>query len=178
MTSFYSDIELRELGFKSYGKNVLVSRFANFYDIQSITLGNNVRIDDFCILSGKINIGNNVHISAYVALYGQNGIEIKDFSGISPKSTLFSEIDDFSGESPIGPWIEKQKRKVSSGKIILEKYSQIGSNAIIFPNVRISEGAVVGAFSLVKDSIEPWTINGGIPSKFIKYRSKKLLDFL
>lgn len=50
MTSFYSEEELRSIGLKSYGKNVLISRFARIYGAESISIGNNVRIDDFCIL--------------------------------------------------------------------------------------------------------------------------------
>lgn len=69
-TSFYYEDELRQLGFASLGENVLISRNARFYGISSMRLGNHVRIDDFVILSGNIEIGNYVHVSAYAALYG------------------------------------------------------------------------------------------------------------
>lgn len=35
-----------------------------------MTIGSNVRIDDFCILSGRLEFGSYVHIAAYSALYG------------------------------------------------------------------------------------------------------------
>lgn len=95
-TSFYSTEELSELGFKHIGERCLISRYARFYGADKISIGDNVRIDDFCILSGEITIGSNVHISAYVALYGANGIVLEDCTGISPRSTIFSAMDDFS----------------------------------------------------------------------------------
>ena len=49
--SFLSTEELSKLSFKSVGSNVFVSRYAKFYGVEQIIIGNNVRIDDFCILS-------------------------------------------------------------------------------------------------------------------------------
>ena len=70
MNSFYSEEELSRVGFQSYGKNVLVSRKVSIYGASEISLGNNIRIDDFCILSGKIRLGHNIHLAAYTALWG------------------------------------------------------------------------------------------------------------
>ena len=64
--SFYTEAELERIGFASIGKNVLLSRKVSVYSASTISIGNNVRIDDFCILSGSISIGSFVHISAYV----------------------------------------------------------------------------------------------------------------
>ncbi|MDR2409353.1 MAG: acyltransferase, partial [Bacteroidales bacterium] len=54
MNSFFSKEELKDIGFKSVGDNVLISRKASFYSVSNISIGSNVRIDDFCILSGNI----------------------------------------------------------------------------------------------------------------------------
>ncbi len=163
MTSFYSIEELKHLGLKSYGHNVLISRFCNIYGADQITIGNNVRIDDFCILSGKIEIGSNIHISAYVALYGANGIKIEDYSGISPRSTIYSAMDDFSGDYLVGPIHSKATINVKGGMVLVKKYVQIGCNCVIFPNITIEEGAVIGAMSLVKENVKSWGIYAGIP---------------
>jgi len=47
-TSFYSQSELKSLGLKAYGRNVLISKKASFYNPSQISLGHHVRIDDFC----------------------------------------------------------------------------------------------------------------------------------
>lgn len=178
MNSFYSESELREIGIKHFGKNVLISRYARIYSPNNLILGDNVRIDDFCILSGKIEIGSRVHISAYCALYGSKGIMIKDDSGVSAKTIIYSAIDDFSGNYLIGPMQDETKTNVIGGLVTLERFTQVGAGCIIFPNITISEGAVVGAMSLVKESIPEWSIYAGIPAKYIKKRSNTLLDLL
>ena len=176
MTSFYSEEELKTIGLKSYGKKVLISRKCSIYGAQNLSIGDNVRIDDFCILSGNIRIGSNVHISAYVALYGSMGIILEDYTGISPRSTLYSAMDDFSGDYLIGPIHDKNYINVTGGLIKLCKYSQIGCNCVVFPKVTIKEGAIVGAMSLVSHTLEPWTINYGIPTKQVRLRNKGLMN--
>ena len=176
-SDYYSDIELEKIGFKSYGKNILLSRKCSIYNPENICIGNNVRIDDFCILSGSIIIGNYVHIAAYSALYGKFGIEICDYSGISARCTLYSAIDDFSGNYMISPMVPLDYVRLTKGKITLSKYTQLGCNTIVFPNVTIKEGSVVGAMSLVKNSVPEWLIVAGIPVKVIKKRKKNLLKF-
>ena len=118
MNSFYSEIELAELGFKSYGSNVLISKKCSIYSPEKISVGNNVRIDDFCILSGNIILGNNVHISAYCALYGAQGIEFRDYSGCSARTTIYSAMDDFSGDYLIGPMSPIGTTNVTGGNPI------------------------------------------------------------
>jgi acetyltransferase-like isoleucine patch superfamily enzyme len=174
MNSFYSQIELAELGLKSFGTDVLISRKVSIYGASNISIGNNVRIDDFCILSGDITLGSHIHISAYCALYGAMGIVLDDYSGISPRSTLFSSMDDFSGNYLIGPIHPVELINVTGGKIILKKYVQIGASSIIFPNIIIEEGTVVGACSLVTKSLSEWGIFAGIPVKWMKEREKTI----
>lgn len=176
--SFYLEEELAMLGFKAVGKNCQISRKASFYSIHDISIGNNVRIDDFCILSGNITLGNNIHISAYVALYGAMGIELEDYTGVSPRSTIYSAIDDFSGDYLIGPIYPKEYTNVTGGKVTIKRYSQIGANCIVFPNLTIEEGCAIGACSMVRKDLESWGIYWGIPAVRHKNRNTKMLTFL
>lgn len=178
LTSFFSEEEVLSLGFQSIGKGCLISRNACFYDICRISIGNNVRIDDFCIISGNIHIGSNIHISAYVALYGSKGIYIEDYSGISPRTTIFSALDDFSGDYLIGPIHSVESTNVQSGPVVLKRYSQLGANNVVFPNSIIGEGAATGAYTLVKSSLPEWKIYIGIPARELRQRNKGLLRFI
>lgn len=172
--SFYLEEELNNLGLKKVGKNVKISRKSSIYSPQTIEIGDNVRIDDFCILSGNIKIGNYVHIAAYVALYGKSGIEIKDFCGCSARCTLYSATDDFSGEYMISPLVPEEFTNVIGGKIVLEKFVQIGSNTIVMPNINIGEGTSIGAMSFVNKSLEEWGVYAGIPCKKLKERKRNI----
>lgn len=63
---------VESMGFASVGRNVVISDKVSFYNCANISIGNNVRIDDFCVLSageGGIVIGNNVHIAVYSSLF-------------------------------------------------------------------------------------------------------------
>lgn len=174
-TSFYTDYELSELGFRSVGINVLISRKASFYNINCMHVGNNVRIDDYCILSGEIELGSNIHIGAYSALYGSMGIVLKDNTGISPRCSLFSAMDDFGGDFLIGPMQLEQLTNVTGSQIILNEYSHCGSNCTVFPGVIFEEGSVSGAMSLINKTLPAWTISVGIPARVIRERSRNLL---
>lgn len=177
-TSFYSQEELKELGLKRYGKDVLISRKVSIYCPERISLGNNVRIDDFCILSGSITLGSNIHISAYCALYGSHGIVIDDFSGMSARSTIYSAMDDFSGDYLIGPIHPEVMTNVQGGLVHLEKYVQLGVGSVVFPDLTLAEGCIVGAMSLVNRPLDAWTVNVGIPTKKLKDRKRTLLSLV
>ena len=176
MTSFYSEDELKRIGLKYYGCEVKISRNACLYGVEKISIGSNVRIDDFCILSGSISIGNNVHIAAFSALYGGNdGIIIGDFANLSSRVSVYSVSDDYSGETMTNPTIPHKYKKVESGVVKIGKHVIIGSTSVILPGVCIAEGGAFGSFSFINRNSEPWSVNAGIPFKKLKNRKKDLL---
>lgn len=177
MTSFYSEKELEALGISKIGKNVLISRKASIYGGANIQIGDHVRIDDFCILSGRIVLGNYVHIAAYTGLFGgTSGIYCEDYVGISSRSVVYAESDDYSGNSMTNPMIPDEFRGIYGGKVLLKKHAIVGSGSTVLPGVTVGEGSAVGTMSLVNKDIKSWTINIGIPCKEIKERSKELLQ--
>ena len=177
LNSFYTTYELKELGLKGFGENIFISNKVSIYGAENIIIGNNVRIDDFCILSGKITIGNYIHIAAYTALYGGNkGIVILDFANLSSRISIYSISDDYSGETMTNPMINDKYKNIHSEQVIIGRHVIIGSGCVVLPGVVLEEGAAFGAMTLINRSSEPWSINAGIPFKKIKDRSKNLLD--
>ncbi|MDD2599289.1 MAG: acyltransferase [Kiritimatiellae bacterium] len=174
--SFCSAEEIKEIGFGSIGDNVFISRKASFYDSHKMSIGDNVRIDDFCILSGCVTIGNYVHIAAYSALFGgDKGVTIKDFANISSKVSIYSVSDDYSGETMTNPMVEDKYKCVQSEAVLIEKHVIIGAGCVVFPGVVLREGSSFGAMTLINKSSDPWSINVGIPFRKIKERKKELL---
>ena len=178
MTSFYAEEELARLGLKKYGDNVLISRKCSIYSSGKISLGNNVRIDDFCVLSGDITLGSYIHLAAYCALYGEFGIEMEDYSGLSVRCTILSASDDFSGDYLVGPTMPKGTTNVQGGKVTFKKYTTAGASCIIFPNITIGEGTAIGSMSLVNKNLEEWGFYMGMPVRRIKERNKGLLELV
>lgn len=176
MTSFYTEEELKSIGFKEYGTNVLISRKASIYGAENIVVGNNVRIDDFCILSGNIILKNNIHIAAYCALFGgTEGIVLEDFAGLSSRCVIYAESDDYMGNYLTNPTITEKYRKVEGGRVVLSKHVIVGTGTSIMPSVFIGEGVSIGSMSFVSKSLDAWGIYAGCPCRKIKERSRKLL---
>lgn len=176
-TSYYSEQELKGIGFKEVGSEVYISRKASVYGADKISVGSHVRIDDFCILSGNIEIGNFIHIAAYTALYGGTyGIVLKDFVTISARNAIYAESDDYVGASLPNPLIGEKYRKTYGGRVTLEKHSLIGTGCTILPNITIAEGVSVGAMSLINGDLEAWNVYAGIPVRPIKKRDKRILE--
>jgi galactoside O-acetyltransferase len=180
--AFLSRTEIEELGFASVGEHVFISDKASFYNPSQISIGNFVRIDDFCVFSagdGGIELGNFIHITCYVSLIGQAKIKIGNFCGLSTKVAVFSSNDDFSGHSMFGAkLILDVHRNVISKPVIFENYTAIGAMSVVLPGVTIHEGSVVGAFSFIRKNVKPWGIYTGNPVRFIKKRSKDMLQFI
>lgn len=173
MNSFYSEEELKDLGLKEFGKNVLISRKACIYGANKISIGDNVRIDDFCILSGNIKIGSWIHISAYTGLFGgADGIVVEDFATISSRCCIYAVSDDYSGTCMTNPMVDEEFRHTYGGTVIFKKHSIIGSGCTVLPGVVLNEGASVGAMSLVKADLEEWTMYAGVPARKIKDRNQ------
>ena len=169
--------ELVGAGFKSVGKNVKVHTHANIYGLENIDLGDNSRIDDFALIvaTGRLKIGRYVSVHSHSFIGAKYGIEIKNFVTIAPGVKIFSSSDDYSGEQMTGPTVPVEKSGGDRGLIVIEDYVIIGAGTIILPDLTIKEGVSVGALSLVKTDLEPWSKYAGVPAVRIGDRRKKLL---
>ncbi|MDR1418598.1 MAG: hypothetical protein LBI80_05560 [Endomicrobium sp.] len=179
MTSFYTEDELRTFGFKKYGKNCLISRKASFYGAENISFGNNVRIDDFCVLSGNITIENYVHVSAWAGMFaGSYRIVMEDFTALSSRSVIYAESDDFSGNNFANSIVPDIARKPLGGDVFVLRYAVIGTSCTVMPGVTIARGVAVGAGCLVFKSLsKEWFRYIGMTSCYaFMPRSKKMLE--
>ncbi|MGD0276015.1 MAG: acyltransferase [Syntrophales bacterium] len=174
-SAYYTDEDIRQIGLKKCGKNVKISRKSCLYGPEHMIIGDNSRIDDFCILSGSISLGAYVHIAAFCGLWGHEGIVMEDFAGLSANVLIYSSSDDYSGAFLTNPTVPREYMQTYGGRVILRRHVIIGAGTVILPRVTIGEGAAVGAMSMVSKSLEPWWIYAGVPVKRIKKRKKDLL---
>ena len=175
--AYYTEEELQNLGLKYLGKNVKISDKASIYNYDQIEIGDNSRIDDFCVISGKIKIGRNVHITPMCLVAGGiKGIVFEDFTTIAYGVQVFTQSDDYSGRTMTNSTIPKEYKNEFMEEIILKKYSIVGAGSIIMPGVKLAEGTSIGAMSLVLKSTNPWGIYVGNPAKRLKDRKKNLLE--
>ncbi|WP_018700270.1 acyltransferase [Amorphus coralli] len=175
--AFYTDDELADLGLGRFGENVLISRKSSLYNPGDISLGSNVRIDDFCVLSageGGIEIGDYVHIAVYSSLIGTGRIRICDFCNISSRVSIYSSNDDYSGRSMTNPMVPARFKSVQVDDVFFGKHVIVGSGSVILPGVTLEEGVAIGALSLVKASCAAFGIYAG--GRQVGERSRDLLD--
>lgn len=168
--------EMEGIGFQEIGSNVRLSRVVSIYGAEKMKLGSDVRIDDFCLLSGRIVLGDHVHVSSHVSLNGLYGITCGDFSSISTKATVLSGNDDNSGSFLTNPTVPEKFTNVDGREVIIGRHCLVGAGTVILPGVHLGDGACVGALSLVKTDLEAWKIYAGVPCRMLKERSMKLLQ--
>jgi galactoside O-acetyltransferase len=174
--AFLSNAEVLKMNFASVGTNVLISTRASIYNANLISIGDNSRVDDFCLISGKVTIGRNVHFAAYSNVAGgEEGITFGDFSGLAYGCQVFSQSDDYSGTTLTNPTVPSEFKSVLKKSVKISKHVIIGTNAIVFPGVTIAEGCSIAAMSLVNKDTEEWGVYAGIPARRVKERSKDLL---
>lgn len=180
---FLNEKELSKIGFKSFGKNVLISSKCSIYNPGNIEIGDNVRIDDFCIISvGKdafFKFGNFTHIGCQSSIIGGADVVFEDFSCISGHVAVYSTTDDFRGGGMTNPMVPNEFRNCFSGNVVFGKHALVGSHSTILPGVVLATGVAVYAHSLVyKSCLDEFGIYWGIPVKKIKNReSKKILKY-
>lgn len=166
------------MGFRSVGRGVKVSDRASFYGIHRISLGDEVRIDDFCVISaggGGVEIGSNVHIAIGASLIGAGKITLSDFSNISSRVSIYSSNDDYTGTAMTGPTLPPEYTNIQSADVFLGRHVIIGSGSVVLPGVRLEDGVAVGALSLVTKDCESFGIYSGVPARRIKWRKRDLL---
>lgn len=116
--------------------------------------------------SAKIFMPWNLVMEEYSCLgpnvicYNAAPIIIKQYATVSQRTYLCTASHNIS--SPRHEQVEKP--------ITIEKRSWVAAEAFVGPGVIVGEGAVVGARAAVFKDIEPWTVVGGNPAKYIKKR--------
>jgi len=62
---------------------------------------------------------------------------------------------------------------LSKGDVTIGNDVWIGNNATILSGVTIGDGAVIGNGAVVADNVAPFSVVGGVPARFIKWRDQR-----
>jgi acetyltransferase-like isoleucine patch superfamily enzyme len=174
----YSIKELCKMGINlsKNSKNINISKKVSIYNPTNIFLKNNIRIDDYCIISanGKIIINNYIHIGcfSYITSALNKTILIDDYAGLSSHCRLYGSTDCYTGYYMTNPTVPKEYTNVSSGNIIIKKHSILGTGSVVLPSCILETGTATGANSIIKKNTEPWSIYGGSPTTKINERKE------
>jgi acetyltransferase-like isoleucine patch superfamily enzyme len=112
----------------------------------------------------KIEIGAGTVVGFWSTLDGRRGLKIGKNVNLSSEVALWTLQHD-PGDRGFG---------VRGGPIVIEDLAWISFRATVLPGVRIGEGAVVAANSVVTEDVAEYTIVGGIPAQAIGERPRDL----
>lgn len=99
-------------------------------------------------------------IGGGVKIYNKDMVVIDENAVVSQGAYLCTASHDISSES----------HNLITAPIHLCNRSWVGTDAFVGMGVAIGDGAIVGARAAVFKDVEPWTVVGGNPAKFIKKR--------
>ena len=133
--------------------------------------GENVAIGIDCEFGNPKNIffENNIRIGDYSSIYAQGKVTIKSGTMIADRVDIRTANHYYDGDDlNLLPFDEK----ILIGDVVIEENVWVGAHSVILPGVRIGEGSVVAACSVVTKSVEPYSVVAGNPAKLIKQRNK------
>lgn len=160
-------------GSKKLHRTVRVSKTSKIQTIAggSINIGKFSVVHDYAMIlsyGGEIWIGDFCVINPFSILYGHgglkigNGVRIAASTIIIPANHKFDDLDKFIF----------QQDETKQG-IVIEDDVWIGAGAKILDGVRIGQGSVIGAGSVVTKNIESFSVAAGNPARIIRKRGSK-----
>lgn len=176
---YLNEDDLRKLGIKRVGSNVLVSEHATIVGLSNVTLGSNIRIDSHVVIlsrRGTLTVGDNVHIEPASSIVAHHGVSIGNYCTLSHGVRLFTASADYSGESFHNVFPDGRFQNPRVGAIDIRDHVIIGSNSVVMPGLTLGEGAAIGALSFVRTSLEKWGIYAGNPLRRLGDRSTQIRE--
>lgn len=133
--------------------------------------GNHIAIDKGVYCTVKCKIGDYTHISPYVTIIGGNTgyFECMGFNNIMAGARIICGSDRFDDSGLFGALIPNEFKGTQIIKpVIMEEFSNIGTNAIVMPGSILRKGVLLSAGSLLMGDTEEWGVYKGNPAVLIK----------
>jgi len=137
----------------------------------NIIEGSHVAIDKGFYCTTNISIGSYVHIGPYVTVIGgkESNFVVKGFNNIMAGARIVCGSDRFDDSGLFGAMIPKEfKGTQIIEPVIMEEFSNIGTNAIVMAGSILRKGVLLTAGSLLIGDTEEWGIYKGNPATLIK----------
>lgn len=168
-------VNLRGASLIRFGKGVTLERGVIIDGLmrKGLVLGDNVKIGAYSFLAGAaisnlgegISIGANSAVDAYSFIGSSGFISIGEnvimgqHVGFHPENHNFDRTD-----------VPIRVQGTTRQGITIEDDVWVGSNAIFLDGSRVGRGSVIGAGSVVRGNIPPYSIAVGVPAKVIRSR--------
>lgn len=137
----------------SYGENFRVGRGAIVSSSHGLVVGNDVSIGPRSIVQVDGTIGDFALIGMGVQIVGKSD----------------HAIDEVGIPMMYSTWVGDREGN-STDKIDIGRDVWVGASSVIISGIRIGEGAVIAAGSVVTKDVAPYTVVGGNPARELKRR--------
>ena len=108
----------------------------------------------------------NLQVGDLSSIGNNSWVYALDKITIGEKTCIGEYVKLLTGYHDIATWnFQFRTKPITIGSCVW-----IATGAIVLPGVTIADGAVIAAGSVVTKDVEPWTVVGGNPAKFIKKR--------
>jgi acetyltransferase-like isoleucine patch superfamily enzyme len=153
------------------GQDVIIDRDVVIKRSNLTSIGNHVAIDKGFYCTTALNVGDYVHISPYVTCIG--GIDgefiCKGFNNIMSGARIICSSDRFDETGLFGALIPNElKGRQITNPVIMEEFSNIGTNSIVLPGSILRRGVLLTAGSLLMGDTEEWGVYKGNPAVLTK----------
>lgn len=134
-------------------------------------LGKRIAIDKGVYCTVNATIGDYTHIAAYSTFIGSSKgyFECHGFNNIMIGARIICGSDRFDDSGLFGALIPQEyKGKQIIEPVVMEMFSNIGTNSIILPGSTLREGVLLAAGSLLMGDTEAWGVYKGNPAVLVK----------
>lgn len=125
-------------------------------------------------------VGKRCAVASSAKIWAPWNLTLGDYVAIGPRAELYDVAPITMGSNitisqdaylcTASHDISYLKKPLVFKPITLADSTWVAAKAIILPGVTIGEGAVVAAGAVVTKDVEPWTVVGGNPARFIMKR--------
>jgi acetyltransferase-like isoleucine patch superfamily enzyme len=174
------------------GRNVVFGHNVVLRHPHKIRIGDDVVIDDHCLLDAKgeansgIRIGNGVFIGRNTILSCKNGdIELEDRTNIGFNCEIFSASRVRLGADTLvaaycyvigggHDFADPSKPVLAQGRssegVTLGRGVWLGAGVKVLDGVHVGDHAIIGASAVVRESVPDYAIAAGVPARVIGHR--------
>ena len=155
---------------KTFGEDIIIDNDVLIKQEVNIN-GSHVAIDKGFYCTTNASIGGYVHIGPYVTIIGgkQSNFKAVGFNNIMAGARIICGSDRFDDSGLFGAMIpEELKGTQIIEPVIMEEFSNIGTNAIVLPGSILRKGVLLTAGSLLIGGTEEWGVYKGNPAVLVK----------
>lgn len=113
----------------------------------------------------NVTLADEVAINNDVTILAHDEVAIGRYTMIAPRVIITTVNHDYHTRGREA-WNAHRTAPIHIGEHVW-----IGAAAVVLPGVRIGDGAVIGAGSVVTKDVEPEAVVVGVPARFLKWRS-------